>query len=444
MKYISIVVAASLFVGCTLQDTPQVAHKAVIEKKVDIVIHDLVSIPQDIAYYTKDISTSSMYEIQKQYEKTYFSVWNMSKPAHSIEELKWPFNVFHAKKSYGENLLPLSKTFFDDMYEKSNYEKTYSLNKKALTLKYSNIRAFPTSKPLLRDPSAAGEGFPFDYLQNSSINANTPLFISHYSSDKQWVFVFSDITYGWLKTSEIVFIDDKYAKSWQNAKQVMITKEGIPLYNELDEALFDTRIGMMFALVDEDKSTYTILTVSSYKNNQAMFNKSIISKDYASKEILKLNEKNLNKIIQEVSKTNYGWGGIYGQRDCSSTLMDLFTPFGIALPRNSSKQSEVGEVINLRKLNDADKIQYIKEEAIPFQTLLYRKGHIVLYVGVHNNEIIVFQNVWGIRTKKGSQEGRFIIGKPVFSTLRLGSELENYDKSAELLRNIESMNTLTR
>jgi hypothetical protein len=201
---------------------------------------------------------------------------------------------------------------------------------------------------------------------------------------------------------------------------------------------------MIFALIDEDEQSYTILTVSSYKFNKPMFNKSVISKDTASKEILKLNEKNLNTIILEVSKTNYGWGGIYEQRDCSSTLMDLYTPFGIWLPRNSSNQGKIGEVIDLSDLDDSQKLKLIKEKAVPFETFLYKKGHILLYVGIYDNKVIAFHNTWGIKTKSSEEEGRFIIGKPVFSTLRLGDELKNYDEDSEILKNLKSMNIVTR
>jgi hypothetical protein len=104
----------------------------------------------------------------------------------------------------------------------------------------------------------------------------------------------------------------------------------------------------------------------------------------------------------------------------------------------------VGEIVDLSQLNAEEKKRIIKDKAIPFQTFLYRQGHIVLYVGTYNDEIIVFQNMWGIRTKDGEKEGRVIIGRTVFSTLQFGKELKNYDKSAELLGSITSMNTITR
>ncbi len=124
--------------------------------------------------------------------------------------------------------------------------------------------------------------------------------------------------------------------------------------------------------------------------------------------------------------------------------MDLYSPFGIWLPRNSSQQSKIGEVIDISTLNESDKIKTIKEKAIPFKTFLYKKGHIMLYAGIYNNKIIIFHNTWGIKTKDGEKEGRFIIGRPIFSTLKIGKELKHYDKGAELLKNMRSINIITR
>ncbi len=140
-------------------------------------------------------------------------------------------------------------------------------------------------------------------------------------------------------------------------------------------------------------------------------------------------------------KSNYGWGGMYGQRDCSSTLRDAFIPFGIWLPRNSLQQSKLGDVISLEGLSDEAKIATIKEKATAFKTLLYKQGHIVLYVGTYKGKVVVFQNTWGIKTDKDGIEGRFIVGKTLFSTLQIGEDLKEYDEDAGLLRNLKSMNT---
>ncbi len=442
MKYIISFILFFLFVSCGFVEKKIIPLKAKANLS-PIVLQDLLDIPQDVKYYTDKIVANKKI-IYDKFEESYFSMWNIDKPSQTLEDIQWSFKYFNNKKSYGENLLPIKESFFASMYKLSNFKNYLHLNKKGLTLRYTNIRALPTNKPFLKNPSLAGEGFPFDYIQNSAINPNVPLFISHYSKDKQWLFVFSSYTYGWIESKNIVFINDINAQKWQNAKQVYITKEAISLYTQTNKPLFQTRIGMIFALVSESEKNYTILSVSTFKNNEAMYHKSLISKKFASLAPLILNRTNINTIIKEVSKTNYGWGGVYEQRDCSSTVMDLYTPFGIALPRNSSKQAEVGKIIDLSHLNNFEKEKIIKKKAVAFETLLYKKGHIMLYVGVYNDKIIVFHNIWGIKTKLNNKEGRFLIGRTIFSTLKIGKELKGYDKTAELLKNIQSMNIITQ
>lgn len=439
MNYIITLGLVFLLFGCSLKQK----YNEVSMESSTIVLNDLISIPQNISAYTSSMEDKK-YNIDNNYTNAYFSVWNIKIPIESLENIKWPFRSFTIASSYGENLLPLKQSFFDTMYEKSNFESYLKESKNGITLDYTHMRALPTSKPLLSNPSLAGEGFPFDYLQNSSINANVPVFISHYSNDKQWAFVFSRFTYGWIKSKDVVVVDEKHVTSWKEAKQVHIIREGIALYTDTNEALFSTRIGMMLPLIEENTTHYIVQTVSKYKNSQAMYNRTKISKEFARVNTLPLSQDNLNIIINEVSKTNYGWGGVYGQRDCSSTLMDLYAPFGIALPRNSSQQGKIGLVIDLSTLSNEAKINMIKQKAIAFETLLYKKGHIVLYVGTYQGKVVVFHNTWGIKTKDSGKEGRFLIGKPIFSTLTIGSDLENYDEGAELLRNIQSMNIVTQ
>jgi len=443
LKSLYIIFIALLLNSCATKEEliPKTALKT---KKVEIqkeYIEDLKLIPQDVSFYTQNVQTTDMGS-QVEYEKSYFRVWNINRSNLSVDDAMWAHKIYKVGNTYGENLQLLEQSFFDNALENANYENYLSVSKKALSLNLLNIRAFPTNKVILRDPRKAGEGFPFDYLQNSTISANKPLLISHYSKDREWVFVVSSFAYGWVKSSEVVVIDERYTKLWQQAKQIFITKDTVPIYSQNDEFLFHSRVGMMLPLIDEDKESYTVLTVTKYKENRPLYLKSKISKDIAHKGKLSFNASNIEKIINELSQSHYGWGGMYAQRDCSSTLRDFYAPFGIWLPRNSYQQSLVGEVINLNNLSDKEKLASIKKSAVAFRTLVYKKGHIGLYVGTIKNEVIIYQNVWGVKTKKDGVEGRFIIGKPIFSTLEVGSNLSDYDKDASMLHKLKSISTL--
>ncbi|QOP41248.1 SH3 domain-containing C40 family peptidase [Sulfurimonas marina] len=439
MNYIYSVVAVMLLSGC--------AQKVEVtqEKKIDTaqqkeIVQELVEIPQKPSFYTSGVQEKKLGDIELFIGK-YFRAWNIDKISITQEQAKWAY-VYDNNKSYGYTLQPITKSFFQTIDENSNYEAFSTLNRYAVTLKLLNVRALPTDKPVFLDPSKAGEGYPFDYLQNTSIAPNKPIFVSHYSKDKKWVFIESSFGFGWVKAKDIVFIDQKYTLLWQKAQQIFLLKDNETIYDQNGNYLFDSRVGMMLPLIDEDEKSYTVLSVAKSKENEPLFLHSKISKEIAHKGILDFNSDNVAVIMNELQKGKYGWGGIYGQRDCSSTLRDLYTPFGLWLPRNSSVQSSIGDVKKLDLLSNEEKELFIKEKGIPFETLVYKKGHIALYVGTYNDQAIIFQNVWGVKTKKDENEGRFLIAKPVFSTLEVGKNLKEFDPDASMLSKLQSINHL--
>jgi len=431
LRYIFVVFAVIFISGCSFKNGVAVEQ-----------VHDLQEIPQDVSVYTKGLDVGYISSLES-YKESYFKPWHQVRIAAPLDEAMWAYKVFTPQKSYGENLQHIEQQFFDSMLENSNFAAYATLNKPALSLKNLNLRAFPTNRPLFRDPNAAGEGFPFDYLQNSTVGANKPLLISHYSKDRAWVFVESSFAHGWVKSRDIVFMPREYIKAWESVQQVFFLQDNVAVADAKGEFLFYSRIGMMLPFIDENASTITLLSVSKYADGEPFFHASTFAHDVAHSGILAFNETNVNAVIEQLQKMHYGWGGMYGQRDCSSTMRDFFAPFGIWLPRNSSKQAQVGKIISLEGMSDKEKLATIKKEGVAFRTLLYKKGHIVLYVGVYNGKVVVFQNMWGIKTLKYGKAGRFVIGRAVFSTLEIGKELYYYDKNASLLSHISSMNILT-
>ncbi len=434
----SVLLLSVFIIGCSSDKNVENAKPLVLKKEELTTSH----ISQDSGDYTHLVADSTEEQNQSKYENSYFKAWHILNSEDVAKNVEWAFDSYNASNGYGENLQALSQNFFEEMKSNANFKDYFTLNQKAVTLKEVNLRAFPTDRPLLLDPSRAGEGFPFDYLQNSTVHANKPIFATHYSSDKEWVHVFSSFAFGWVKVNEIVFLEKRELELWQKAQQVFIIKDDVPIYSLDGDFLFKSKLGMMFALISEDADTYSVLAISSYAGSKPLFVKANIDKDIAHKGFVAFNGENIKRVVNELLKSNYGWGGMYGQRDCSSTIRDMFAPFGVWLPRNSYKQSLVGEVVNLDGLSDEEKIVKIKEKAMPFKTLFYKKGHIMLFTGIFNDEITVFQNVWGVKTKKDEIEGRFIIGKTIFSTLKLGSELTHYDQNASVLSNLKSMNIL--
>ena len=410
------------------------------------MVEDLFHFPQEIdPYATQNAQLHKRYyKIQKRFDEHYFAVWHYKRPPEKRYIAKWPFRSYTQGKMYGENLQLVSQEWFDSMVKLSNFKQFGKVGRYGMTLHFSSLRNFPTQKPLFRDPSKAGEGFPFDYLQNSAVHANEPIYISHYSKDGAWVYVYTSYASGWLPSYTISYLNKKERKKWMHSKPVFLLKEKVALTDTNGHFLFYSRVGMRLSFYKKrGLYTYAKAVAPGAFNKPTFVTVKFRHQDVTLKPLY-LNSKNLTKITSDVMKSNYGWGGLYEERDCSSTLRDIYTPFGIWIPRNSSQQSRVGKIISFRDLNTSEKEALIVKEGIPFETFLHRRGHIMLYLGTYEGNIMILHNMWGIKTlNDNDQEGRIIVGKVVISTLDIGSELEGYDYNSSLLPRLDRMNIFT-
>ena len=106
-------------------------------------------------------------------------------------------------------------------------------------------------------------------------------------------------------------------------------------------------------------------------------------------------------------------------------LRDLFMPFGIWLPRTSADQiASAKHRLELTGKPPQEKEETIRRQAVPFLTLLYKPGHIMLYIGLDPiGRPLIFHNAWSIRVKDDAGERLQFIGKAVVTTLEPGKEL---------------------
>lgn len=440
--YIVAVVMIFIFGGCVKSPSQSELD---INERYKPEIEDLKTFPQDIAAYLPNLNPrTSPFPLEEKYDGIFFEPWNYTKPPFEKDLILWPYASYTYEKSYGENLKPLKEEWFLQMKDSGNYEEYASLNKKAISLSHLNLRNFPTDKPVFKDPNAAGEGFPFDYMQNSSAHPNEPLFVSHLSKDGRWAYVFTAYATGWVKKKNIAFVSDKVTKSWQDARQIELIDEYYPIKDSDGNFVFRSRVGMRLALISIHKSYYIALAITVGKDNSATYTKVKVPLNIAQEGKLLFNAKNLEKITSQMLNGHYGWGGLYQEKDCSSTLRDLFAPFGIWLPRNSSQQSKVGKVISLEGLDSQTKKELIIAQGVPFETLLYKQGHILLYLGEYKGEVSVLQNLWGIKTIADGIEGRKVIGRTIISSLEPGKERKDYNPEKGILAQLSSMNIITQ
>lgn len=404
--------------------------------------------PYDVDYYPQNIATYvnlnaseqiNKYAVQQEFDQHYYKPWSYQFAPISTKSASWPITAF--KGGFGANLQRLDPSWFTQMEKQSNFQAYSTINRYGITTRWMSMRVFPTNEPLYSNPSRAGGGYPFDLLQNSSVAFNEPVFISHTSLDGTWSYVFSNNASGWVESSGVALIDPQTIALFKSKKKLFITDDKVPLLSSDQELMTLSRIGMVLPLLEETSSGYKALCVDSGGNVKEL----LVPKASAHVGIDLINKKTLIQLGNNLLNTTYGWGGMFQERDCSSTIRDFAIPFGIFLPRNSKEQAKRGEVFSFKGLRNDQKIALIKEKGVPFETILYKKGHVLLYIGTYEDKVMVLHNIWGVRTRDAKGvAGRAVIGKTIISTLELGKEVENFDPKGMLLSTLVSMNIFTK
>ncbi|RAP39033.1 hypothetical protein DID80_00770 [Candidatus Marinamargulisbacteria bacterium SCGC AAA071-K20] len=379
----------------------------------------------------------------KNFQKEFTQPWRLKrKQLLDSKALKSSITRFKRSPGYGENKQKHNYSWIKGL-EKDMRVKSYpNFIQKAITVKNTNIRLLPTFKPVLPHFKHNGGGFPFDRAQNSAISAGTPIMITHVNKKKTWIYAKTPFAEGWIDIRDIAYVGPKFLREYFSYKKtVAITTEEVELYNHSNQYLFSANIGTIFKLIKTKKRHYVVAVPVSSPKRYAYFKHIKINKNDSHTQPLPLSYKNLTKIADELAGKPYGWGGLYGNRDCSAMIKDLFTPFGIWLPRHSSAQAKrVGTFVNLKDIDNTTKETLIVNSAIPYLTLIWYPGHIMLYIGENKGDPIIFHNIWGIRTKDKLK--RKIIGKSVITTLGPGKSLSTANPKQSILNKIQGMTYL--
>jgi hypothetical protein len=317
--------------------------------------------------------------------------------------------------------------------------------KPAIMLNYSHVRVMPTIKPFFRCFSLAGEGYPFDYWQNSTIPIGTPIFVVH--EIENWAFIDSHICSGWVLKNHYAYVDRDMIRLLMSKPLIAITQDKIGLHNTHGSYIGHADIGTIFPLETEDNENLVALFVRKNLQHYAEISHINIPKTRAQKIPMPLTQTNIASLLSVMMNQTYGWGGMYFNRDCSQALLDLYIGFGIMLPRNGRAQAyNFGSFLKMSDIPTYEERKSVMiERAIPFLTLVRTPGHIMLYVGHVDGEPLVFHHIWGLRTMTDDGiEGRYIIGRAVITSLEPGRGLPDINPAMTLIHRLEGITFFTR
>ncbi|MDD5456397.1 MAG: SH3 domain-containing protein [Candidatus Margulisbacteria bacterium] len=428
------------------------------------ILQDLITLTQNPLFYLNPsdadkalLSDDEQVSRNSRFNKIFFIPWHQYRPYYSKTDIQGIINRYKSDPGFGENKLKHSIERVFQLEKLAGLQDYPNTKRKAITVRNTSLRLLPTSRPLFDDFNQAGQGYPFDNLQNSGIAVNTPVYISHQSVDGSWVLAESSFALGWIPADDIAYVDDEFVSSWEFNKFLAVVKDNSAIYNtgyrygvhanigsifpDISYDIINNIFGFLGSLFDArhpDNDYYTCLYAAADSNRNAIIKTGKILKTVSVKKPEKISQKNIASLAVGVMEQPYGWGDMYEDRDCASLIKDLFVPFGIWLPRNGNYQANAGYYMEINVVSSDEKEKIIQEKAVPFFTLVWLKGHIMLYIGSYENKPLVLHNMWGIKTiNNEGQEGRFIVGKTVITTLEPGKELPDiYKPLIERVRGI--------
>ena len=405
-----------MFVGCSTKEIKILKY----EQKTD--------------YLVKDVEP--LHVNMKNFNSRIFMPWSIGLIGIDKELATWANSAYgRQNRYYAENILPWDLKKQKKIIDSTNFGEYNKHIQYAITTKNTQVRNLPTFKPFYLKTTLPGEGFPFDYMQNTRLHVNTPLLISHYSKDEAWAFIQSPLSTGWLPRSNFAILNSQQRTKFKNAKKIVITIDNSPIYTNNQEYLLHVKLGAQFAIEKEDSEFFYSYMYTRFGNKKEIR----IKKESANLMPLEFNKKNIFHVSSELLGEKYGWGGYLENRDCSAMTKDFLVPFGIWLPRNSASQKDSGEYLPLTGWNHKEKEMLIKTYGIAFLSLIYLKGHVMLYVGTLDDKVMVMHNMWGIKTHTNGKTGRYVIGKAVISDLYIGENLDNVKEKSLLISRVEGI-----
>jgi hypothetical protein len=344
-----------------------------------------------------------------------------------IEEVRSGFEEIKAKGYFFSNGEQASDLFFQDALSNLNLTSVPSLIEPefGFVLRYTAQRFLPTIEALYEQPG----DWDFDYLQNNALQLATPVAILHKSFDGQWLYVFGPTSDGWVQAKDIVVCTLKDIQDYLSANAWAVTvKAKADVFLDQKLARFDQYVQMGARFPKEKKQeaqgVVAIKVPSARNDGRFAFKTAYLEKDDVSNGYLPYTARTIYKQAFKLLNQPYGWGGMYGEQDCSRFLQEIFATVGIDLPRDSKDQAKVGLALATfdpitPSAAEAQKKGFFNKPVggVPILTL---KGHIMLYLGELENRPYAIHAVWAYREPLGDEDQVHVINRVVVSDLDLG------------------------
>jgi cell wall-associated NlpC family hydrolase len=382
--------------------------------------NEVIMNPKEINEFNKNTSKLGTLTFFESINKSYGSSWVKKSILANYEGISSRTTHFvDGNKISALFLRSIKDTMNVDSINSSSVQTRY-----ALTTAYSDQKIVPTDLALLKKKNEIH----FDRNQNSALDIATPIAILHSTIDGQWHYGIGPTSSGWVRAENIAFGTKKEIIDYLNAKNFVVTtaaKTPVMIAGKYHDYM---RMGVRLpSLLNIDDMTMVMLPTSDNEGNLVFTNATVKTADIH-RGYLSYTPKNVLQQSFKFLHSPYGWGGMYGEQDCSKFLQEIYATVGIKLPRNSMSQSNVSETkLELAGLSKESKHTFLKTTSIVGGSILHLKGHIVLYLGEYKGEPYIIHTVWG------ESKRHYALARTAVTSLNFNNYLGKIDRLTNIV-----------
>jgi len=272
----------------------------------------------------------------------------------------------------------------------------------ALVSQFCDQRALPLNAGLYKNDLNVS----FDRLQYSTMDVGTPLAILHQTRDGLWYYAAGPDVRGWVPADSVAICDGEILKAYvwaENLAVVTAAKADIFLDENLTQYWGRVQMGSrLYVLEDADPLKLCVLIPVRQADGSCEIRAAYVQKTEARLGYLPYTRRNVINQAFKLLNAPYGWGGQFGEQDCSRFIQQIFATVGVVLPRNSGQQAQIGRLLYLNQTIGlaSAKRAVLKDQAVPACTILRMNGHIMLYLGNYGGEPYIIHDLWGYYSSK--------------------------------------------
>jgi hypothetical protein len=335
------------------------------------------------------------------------------------DKLARQFAFLAAKSFYREDGKPIGDTLMTVLWTNCNFDAIPDTvhTHYALVVHYANHRLSPSDLTLLKKPQQRY----FDRNQNAALDIGTPLALLHCSRDKKWYFALSPSSYGWIAAEDVALTTRKEMLDFCRSRNYVVTinpKNALFAEGRYRDFL---RMGVRLPYLGKRGDLAKVSIPERDENGSLRLRQAAMKESDIHLGYLKYTPKTIFTQAFKFLNAPYGWGGMFGEQDCSKFLQEVYGSVGILLPRNSGDQIKAGRSIITFSGDSRRRISLLKQKSEPGMTLLHLPGHIMLYLGEYKGVPYIIHTVWG------AAEGRNPLAKTAVTTVHFKNYIDQMD-----------------